>query len=232
MKIFITGSSGFIGEELVRRLSGEHEVVEYDLANGQDILDYYKLKKVMSGCDTVVHLAAIRGPDETKTFRDYFEVNCQGTFNVVQSAIENSVKRMVYSSSTGYYGLERGVPYIKPIREPNLIITQHLKAEQLNCRDCDVAYSTSKVIAEQILANYGLRKKIEVVILRLGPIGSEQHESWGVDGITLKIDGALQAIEKAIMTGKKIWYEALTITDKSNEVDLSRAEEVLGYSPL
>jgi len=232
MKIFITGSSGFIGEELIKSLSGIHEIIKYDSANGQDILDYNNLKKAMEGCDIVVHLAAIRGPDETKTFLDYFKTNCQGTFNVVQAATENRIKRIIYSSSTGYYGLEREVPYIKPIKESNLVITQHLKAEDLNCRDCDVAYSTSKVIAEQILANYGLRKKIEVIILRLGPVGNKQRETWGVDGITLNIANALQAIEKAITTDKKIWYDAFTITDKSEKVDLSKAESILGYNPL
>ncbi|MBU2101280.1 NAD(P)-dependent oxidoreductase [Patescibacteria group bacterium] len=231
MKVFITGSSGFIGEELVKHLSGEHEIVEYDLENDQDILDYEKLKKAMGGCDVVVHLAAIRGPDETKIFPNYFDINCKGVLNVVKAAVENDVKRIVYSSSTGYYGLERGVTYVEPIREPNSVITQHLKADDMDCRDCDVAYSTSKVIAEQILANYGLRKKIEVIILRLGPIGNKQRETFGVDGITLKIVGAVQAIEKAMTTKKEMWYEAFTITDKSDKVDLSKAEKLLGYEP-
>jgi len=232
MKIFITGSSGFIGSELIKYLSGTHEIVKYDLLSGQDVLDYSNLKESMKGCDIVIHLAAIRGPDEAKIFPDYFKVNCQGTLNVVQAAIENNIKRIVYSSSTGYYGLERGVPYAKPIKESSPVITQHVKAEDLNCRDCDVAYSTSKVIAEQILANYGLRKKIEVIILRLGPIGGKRRESWGVDGITLKIDNALQALEKAITTDKKIWYDAFTITDESEKVDLTKAKNVLGYNPL
>ncbi|MCX6738116.1 MAG: NAD(P)-dependent oxidoreductase [Candidatus Parcubacteria bacterium] len=232
MRIFITGSSGYIGSELANHLKEKHEIVKYDIADGKDILDCSNLKKTMKGCDIVVHLAAIRGPDETKDFSDYFKVNCEGTFNVVQAAVENNIKRIIYSSSTGYYGLERGVPYIKPIKESNHVITQHLKVEDLDCRDCDVAYSTSKVIAEQILANYGLRKKIEVIILRLGPIGSKRHESWGVDGITLKIDSTLQALEKAITTDKKMWYEAFTITDKSEKVDLTKAGKVLGYDPL
>ncbi|MFB6076397.1 MAG: NAD-dependent epimerase/dehydratase family protein [Candidatus Aenigmatarchaeota archaeon] len=151
MKIFITGSSGYIGCELIKRLSEEHGIVEYDLENGQDILDYADLKEEMKGCDVVVHLAAIRGPHENKTFSDYFRINCRGTRNVAKAALENDVERLVYSSSTSYYGLESGIPYVKLLEENNPIITQHVKAEDLDCRDCDIAYSTSKVISEQIL---------------------------------------------------------------------------------
>jgi len=232
MEIFITGSSGFIGGELIKHLSGKYEIVEYDLVNGQDILDYSNLKKVMSGCDIVIHLAAIRGPYEAKTFLDYFKVNCQGTLNVAEAALENHIKRLVFISSTGYYGLEKGIPFVKPIKESNPIVTQHVKADDLNCRDCDIGYSTSKVIAEQVLANYGLRKKFEVVILRFGPIGGRLGESWSLEGVGLKITNALQALETAIKTDKKLWYETFTITDEVDKVDLSRAKDILGYNPV
>jgi len=232
MRIFITGSSGFIGSELINHLSGKHEIVRYDLSDGQDILHYNKLKEAMKSCDVIVHLAAIRGPDENKTFLDYFKVNCQGTLNVVQAAVENDIKKLVYASSTGYYGLEKGVPFVKPIKESNPIITQHVKVDDLKCRDCDVAYSTSKVIAEQILANYGLRKKLEVMILRFGPIGGKPGEHWSLEGISLKINNALQTLEKAITTKKKLWYETFTITDKLDNVDISKAVEILDYNPI
>ena len=230
MKLFITGSSGFIGTELIKHLSKkkEVEIMKYE----KDILNYEQLKEEMKACDVVVHLAAIRGPYEDKTFEDYFKVNCMGTFNVAQAALENGIKRLVYSSSTTYYGLEIGIPYIKPIKESNPIITQHLKVDDLNCRDCDVAYSTSKVIAEQILAKYGLRKKFEVIILRFGPIGGKLGEKWELDGITLKIENAIQALELAITTNKKLWYEAFTITDDIPNVDLSKAKKILGYNPI
>lgn len=233
MRLFITGSSGFIGSELVKHLSEKKEfkIVKYDLKEGKDILNYEQLKQEMQGCDIVVHLAAIRGPYEDKTFTDYFKVNCIGTFNVVQAALENKIKRFIYSSSTSYYGLEIGIPYVKPIRESNPVIAQYLKPDDLRCRDCDLNYSTSKVIAEQILANYGLRKKIEVIILRFGPIGGKLGEKWELDGITLKIENAIQALELAIKTDKKLWYEAFTITDDVPNVDLSKAKRILGYNP-
>ncbi len=232
MKIFITGSSGYIGSELVKYLSDKHKIVLYDLINRENILDYEQLKEKMIGCDVVIHLAAIRGPDESKEFNDYFNINCQGTLNVINCAIENNVARFIYASSTGYYGLEKGIDYIKPIKETNLVISQYAKSDKLNCRDCDIAYGTSKAIAEQILANYGLRKKIDIIILRLGPIGSNRSVFWSLDGITLKIDNAIKSIDLAINLNKNLWYEAFTITDDNNLVDLSKAKNILNYRPL
>ena len=231
MKILITGAKGFMGTEVVKAMSKENEVVEFDLENGQNILDFKQLKKSMMGCEVVVHLAAIKGPNENKKFEDYFELNDIGTLNVAKACVETGVKKLVYASSTGYYGVEIGVPYQKPIKENNLVVTQHVKADELNCRDCDLAYSTSKVIAEQILANYGLRKKLQTIILRFGPIGDKTGAKWNLDGITLKVENAVQAVVKAINNKNEIWYEAVTITDKVDGVDISKAEKLLDYQP-
>jgi nucleoside-diphosphate-sugar epimerase len=232
MKIFITGSSGYIGKELIDKISLEHEIVSFDLENEQDLLNYKQLKKAMKGCDIVIHLAAIRGPDETKSFENYFNQNCQATLNVAKACVENKIKRLIYSSSTGYYGVENGIPYVKPLKESNPIITQHIKVNDLDCRDCDINYSTSKVIAEQILANFGLTKKIDIIILRLGPIGGQKGEVWKVDGITLKIENAIQAIELAIKLNQKLWYEAFTITEEVSNSDISKAKNILKYKPI
>jgi nucleoside-diphosphate-sugar epimerase len=229
MKIFITGSSGFVGGELAKQLS-DYELVKYDLVNGHDILNYEQLKAAMKGCDVVVHLAAIPAPREGKTFQDYFKTNCIGTFNVAQAALENNVKRVIFSSSTTYYGVERGIPFPKPIKEKNPIVTQFATTASLKCRDCDISYSTSKVIAEQVLANYGLNKKIDVIILRLGPVRKR-----GVDdpflGTQVSIDNAVHAIKQAIKLKEKLWYEAFTIMNAVRGVDISKAKKLLGYRP-
>lgn len=232
MKILITGSAGYIGQELINEISSEHEIITFDLKNKQDILNYEQLKKAMEGCDIVIHLAGIRGPDKTKSFEDYFTQNCQATFNVVKASVENNVKKLIYSSSTGYYGVENGIPYVKPLKESNLVITQNVKINNLNCNDWDIYYSISKVIAEQILANYGLTKKIEIIILRLGPIGGQKGEIWKVDGITLKIENAIHAIKQAIILDEKLGYEAFTITDEIQNSDISKAKKILKYKPI
>ena len=230
MKILITGSSGFLGNELANHLSDKYEIVRYDLADNQDILNFEQLKKSMKGCDIVVHLAAIRGPYQGKDYPDYFKINCQGTFNVAQACLECGVKKLIYSSSTSYYGFEEGIPYTLPLSEKNPILTQ-IQGE-LKCDNSCISYSTSKVVAEQILANYGMTKKIQTIILRLGPIGSKRGETWCLEGVSLDIDNALNAIELSIKTNKELWYETFTITDDVSNSDISKAKKILNYKPI
>ena len=235
MIIFITGSCGFIGKELTAHLKGKHEVVSYDYENGNDILNYAQLKQAMKDCDVVVHLAAHRKPYEDKTFVDYFKTNCQGTFHVAQACMENKVKKLIFTSSMSYYGMEKGMPITIPIKENSTVLTQRIRTEDLpeNVRDCDVAYSTSKVIAEQILANYGMRKKFEVIILRLGPTRARGvYNPFGELKLHLKIENALQAIQHAIETPKKLWYEPFSIVDEIEGVDISKAKKILDYRPI
>ena len=235
MKIFVTGSSGFIGQELAEHLSEKHEIVGFAHDQGCDILDYKQLKSAMKGCQVVVHLAAHRKPYEDKVFKDYFEVNCRGTFNVAQAALENGVKRLVFTSSMSYYGMEKGMPLKVPVVEEGTVLTQRVKTEELpeSVRDCDIAYSTSKVIGEQILANYGMTKKFEVVILRLGPTRPKGvYKPFGELKLHVKIENALQALENAIESDKKLWYEAFSIVDEIEGVDISKAKRILGYKPI
>ncbi len=232
MKIFITGSGGFIGSELIKHLQGKHEIIGYAHEKGDDILDYDKLKKAMKGCEVVIHLAAHRKPYEDKTFKDYFETNCIGTFNVAQAAMENKVKKLIFTSSTSYYGIEKGIPEPDSINEKDSVLTQKFNVNDLDCRDCDISYSTSKVIAEQILANYGLNKKMQVIILRIGPTRKKgDYRPFGKLKLHLKIENALQAIELAINSKKSLWYESFTIMDELEGVDISKAKKLLGYRP-
>ena len=61
MKIIITGSSGFLGKRLVKSLlKKNHDIFEYDILNGYDILNIEQLEKLFIEYkpDSIIHLAA------------------------------------------------------------------------------------------------------------------------------------------------------------------------------
>lgn len=100
VKVLVTGDKGYIGSNLVPFLEEKgFEVVGYDLVDGKDILNKRNLKNEMEGCSFVYHLAAISGLEQCHEDQEYaFDVNVQGSRNVVDVAIKLGAKAIVVSS--------------------------------------------------------------------------------------------------------------------------------------
>jgi dihydroflavonol-4-reductase len=122
MKILVTGATGFLGHHLVKRLINEgHDVrifkekdASMDLLEGLkievfegDIRDFESVKKAVSGCEVVFHLAGLISYWSRQNSLQ-FEINVNGTKNVVQACLEEKVKRLIYTSSTGAVGFKEG----------------------------------------------------------------------------------------------------------------------------
>lgn len=133
MKLLITGGAGYVGSALIRRLSVREdieEIVLYDnlsrsraallapLPGGRarlrlvraDLLDTRALSRAVEGVDTVVHLAArVTTPFAHDDLHGFDQVNRWGT-GELGLAIERSesVRRVVYASSTSVYGDTHG----------------------------------------------------------------------------------------------------------------------------
>lgn len=225
MKIFVTGHKGYLGSEFLQRYRKDYDVVGYDRNEGDELLDYENLVRKMAGCEQVVHLAAIPKPVEGKTFEEYFQNNVQATLNVLRAAVKNNAKRVIYASSTTIYGIERGIPFATPITENQQFVSQYISADKLTCRDVDLSYHMSKVMAEQILAWYGLNKKIQTTALRFGPIGKVFLDT------SVSINNATQAIQLALSYQGELWYEPFSIVDEIPHIDISKAKQILGYKP-
>ena len=108
MKILVTGSSGLIGKVVCQELqTAEHEIVEFDIARGQDIFDAQQILEAMHGCRAVVHLAALLG-EENQSPEEIFSVNLTGTANVLEAAQNATIERVIFFSSMEVLGIFRG----------------------------------------------------------------------------------------------------------------------------
>jgi nucleoside-diphosphate-sugar epimerase len=119
MRILVTGGTGFTGKALVRRLLDlGHEVVALDYKEGLktaelrdwgagviigSVTDAAVVRRAMEGVEVVHHLAAaFREMNVPDTY--YWEVNVQGTRNVLDEALRQGVRKLVYCSTCGVHG--------------------------------------------------------------------------------------------------------------------------------
>lgn len=123
--ILVTGGSGLVGAELISQLleQGENVIAIYhnsllpDPGNENlvaikcDIRDTSALEYAMKGVQQVYHCAGLVS-FQPKNKTKLFDVNVQGTANVVNAAIDAGVKKIVYVSSVSALGRIRNEPMI------------------------------------------------------------------------------------------------------------------------
>ena len=151
--VFLTGHLGWLGSAIIKELSQYWEVIGYDLKDGNDILDYDRLKAAMKGTTIVIHGAGIPHPNPRYKFDDYWQTNVLGTLNVLRAAVENKCSRFIYLCSGAVYGWDTEgimIPLYFPIDEEHPPLTSTMRFDgKLN------AYAQSKLIAEELVAWYG-----------------------------------------------------------------------------
>ena len=126
--ILVTGGAGFIGSNLVDRLSQENRVTVLDnlfsgsLSNLEkskdrisfvkgDVLDKTLLKDIVAEVEFVFHLAAHVG--NIRSIEDPFfdmDVNIRGILNLLEACQNSNIKRLVYSSSGAIFGEAKYLP--------------------------------------------------------------------------------------------------------------------------
>lgn len=160
MNILVTGATGLVGNLIARRLAfeGHHVhalvrsrerashvaniVAEVAIA---DLLVPATLDKALEGIDTIVHCAGLVGSGRGSA-ASYFRINTEGTRALVNAAKTRGVKRFVFMSTAGVYGLNMlkgNVDENTPLRKSN-------------------GYTNSKIAAEEIVRASGM----EYIILR------------------------------------------------------------------
>ena len=186
MQILVTGSGGFIGTHLIRRLRGRYELVALmrapatSLSEGGirimqgDILDLSMLRKAMRSIDVVVHLAGIKGKDRCAgNVREALAVNVMGTSSVLRAAREAGVSKFILASTYWVYG--RRYSGELPCREEDEL------------RPCDV-YGMTKAVGEELVR----AEDIDWTILRLGHVYGPDRNGGGPDVIATFLTSALK----------------------------------------
>jgi UDP-glucose 4-epimerase len=112
MKVLVTGSSGHLGEALVRTLRGaSHQVVGLDIVASPftgrvgSITDRDVVRQCVRGADAVIHAATLHKPHAvTHARQDFVDTNVTGTLTLLEEAAAAGVGAFVFTSTTSAFG--------------------------------------------------------------------------------------------------------------------------------
>jgi nucleoside-diphosphate-sugar epimerase len=160
MKCLVTGAAGFIGSNLIKRLSSEgydvcglyhnntpifeSDNIEYIRA---DIQNIESLKSVFIGIDIVFHCASI--VRDYGRWKKFYNVNVKGTKNLVEFSKKSDVKRFIYIGHLDY----------EPIHNIGY-------------------YSKSKKIAEEFLIKQYKENGFPCIIIKPGNVFGPGRAVW------------------------------------------------------
>jgi nucleoside-diphosphate-sugar epimerase len=96
--VLVTGASGFVGQNLQRRLQAEPVTVTTLQRPRHDLLQPASLTGLCQGIDTVYHLAAYAHVNQAQ-IKALYAINVDGTANLLSAAVAAGVRRLVYVSS-------------------------------------------------------------------------------------------------------------------------------------
>jgi len=183
MKILVTGCAGFIGSHVCEYLLKRGDLVlgidninsYYDIKNKyrnlgvletysnfefrkEDIIDTKSISNWKP--DKICHLASMAGVRYSIEHPDvYVDVNIKGFINILEESVKNSVKHIVYASSSSVYGLNKKRPF----------------SEDDKIDSCNSPYAASKMAMELFAKTYHQLYGLSLIGLRFftvyGPRG-------------------------------------------------------------
>jgi UDP-glucose 4-epimerase len=193
-RLLVIGGAGFIGSHIIEQLTETDvgEIIIYDnffrgrqdnlrkalkdprvsiFPHGGDILHSDILERAMEGIDGVFHLAALWLLQCYEYPRSAFDVNIRGTFNVIEAAIKQGVKRVVYSSSASVYGNALELPMTEEHPYNNFTF-----------------YGATKIAGEHMFKSLGHRYGLDWVGLRyMNVYGPYQDYKGAYIAVMMKI---------------------------------------------
>lgn len=226
MKILVTGSAGFIGRHLVRRLLSEgHEVIGFDVraralgtTTFRGDIASFNFDEILDGVDVVFHLASLLGTAEL--FHRIVEaerVNVLGTLNLLEAMRRKNVNKIVFTSKPNIWKYN---PYTitKDTCERYLEMYRHVYGfESIIVKPYNI-YGPAEDLAEY-------RKAVPYFVL--AAVKGEPLEIFGDGEQTLDpiyVDDAIEALERCAKVAPK---EIVEIGNSKPVKVVQLAEKVL-----
>jgi UDP-glucose 4-epimerase len=172
--VLVTGSSGHLGEALVRTLQAQRrEVIGIDILPGAfthrvgSITDRDFVCGCMNGVATVLHAATLHKPHlATHSRQDFVDVNISGTLNLLEEAAAASVEAFVYTSTTSVFG-DALVP---PPGAPAAWVNEDVTPVPKNI------YGVTKALAEDLCQLFARNDSLHAIVLRTSRFFPEQDD--------------------------------------------------------
>lgn len=211
-----------------------------------DIRDKEEINKIFSEnkIDIIVHLAAMAGVRPSIDQPElYYDVNINGTLNLLEASRNNNIKKFVFASSSSVYGNNEKVPFSErdAVDNPISPYAATKKSGELLCHTYHHLYNMS-VACLRFFTVYGPRQRPDLAIHKFTKLimegkeipffgdGSTQRDYTYIDDI---VDGIIKVIEWIDESNKK--YEVFNLGE-SQTISLKEMvetiEKVLGKKAI
>lgn len=175
MRTLVTGSSGHLGEALVRTLrEAGRETIGIDARAGActshvgSIVDRAFVRAVVTGVQTILHAATLHKPHlATHSRQAFIDTNLTGTLNLLEESVAAGVGAFVFTSTTSVFG----DALIPPPGAPAAWITEDVTPVPKNI------YGVTKAAAEDLCQLFHRNSGLACVVLRTSRFFPEADDS-------------------------------------------------------
>ncbi|MEM7705172.1 MAG: NAD(P)-dependent oxidoreductase [Pseudomonadota bacterium] len=172
--VLVTGSSGHLGDALVRRLTGECRIVGLDLtpsyttSHEGSVDDPELVAECMRDVSVVYHTATLHKPHvATHSRQQFVDTNISGTLTLLEAALRAGVNAFIFTSTTSAFGGNLK----PPAGEPAAWITEQMPSVPKNI------YGATKTAAEDLCHLFQRRFGLPCLALRTSRFFPEEDDS-------------------------------------------------------
>jgi UDP-glucose 4-epimerase len=178
MRILVTGSSGHLGEALMRTLpQAGYDVIGLDRSPSVwtsrvgSINDRDTVRDCLRGVQVVLHTATLHKPHvATHSKQEFVDVNITGTLALLEESVAAEVEAFVFTSTTSTFG----AALTPPPGAPAAWVTEDVRSVPRNI------YGVTKTAAEDLCELFHRRHGLPCLILRTSRFFPEADDNPGI----------------------------------------------------